>query len=124
MEDLKIKFAVLWIAVMLCYLLGDVIRIFSGTITLGEIDGKPVSKSMWFLITIIMVIPILMIVISILLPLGSLNIWLNLIFAIMFLIFNLMGIRGYEAFDVFLLIISFGFNGLTIWLAIQQLKTR
>jgi ABC-type transport system involved in cytochrome c biogenesis permease component len=40
MDTTKIILAVLWIAVMLTYLLGDVIRIFSGDVTLGEIEGQ------------------------------------------------------------------------------------
>jgi hypothetical protein len=121
MEDLQIQFAVLWAGCMLTYLLGDVIRIFSGNFTAGEIDGKPVSQWMWILTAGIMVIPIIMAVVSILLPVGALNSWLNLIFAIGFILFNLAGIAGYKAFDIFLLIISFGFNGLTIFLAVKHL---
>ena len=121
MEDLQIRFAVFWLATMLVYLLGDVLRIFSGNFTAGEIDGEPVSQYMYLFMAIIMVIPIIMIVLSVLLPVGPLSSWLNLIFAVGFIIFNLAGIGGYKAFDVVLLIISFGFNGLTIWFAVKQL---
>ena len=121
MEDRKIQFSVVWIACMLVYLLGDVIRIFSGSFTAGEIDGEAVGQGMYFMMAGIMVIPIIMVVLSILLPVGPLSSWLNLIFAVGFIIFNLAGIAGYKAFDVFLLIISFGFNGLTIWFAVKQI---
>ncbi len=37
MEDVKITLSGLWIALMLTYLLGDVLRIFSGDFKAGEI---------------------------------------------------------------------------------------
>ena len=37
MNDVKITLSILWISVMLTYLLGDVIRIFAGDVTLGKI---------------------------------------------------------------------------------------
>ena len=79
------------------------------------------SQWMWILTAGIMVIPIIMGVLSILVPVGPLSSWLNLIFAIGFILFNLAGIAGYKAFDIMLLIISFGFNGLTIFFAVKQL---
>jgi len=44
MEDMQIKLAVVWIALMLTYLLGDVLRIFSGDFKAGEISGHVISK--------------------------------------------------------------------------------
>ena len=41
MEDVKIILSGLWVATMLCYLLGDVIRVFSGGTEPGKIAGKP-----------------------------------------------------------------------------------
>jgi hypothetical protein len=35
MENTKISLAIIWIAVMLTYLLGDVLCIFTGDVTLG-----------------------------------------------------------------------------------------
>jgi hypothetical protein len=121
LENLQIQFAVFWIACMLTYFLGDVIRIFSGNFTAGEMGGNTVANWMWILTAGIMVIPIIMIVVSILLPVGPLSCWLNLIFAVGFILFNLLGIAIYKAFDVFLLIISFGFNCLIIFFAVKQL---
>ena len=56
MVDVKIILAFIWVAVMLTYLLGDVVRIFAGDFKSGEMDGKPVSSKMWMLTAIIMVI--------------------------------------------------------------------
>ena len=105
MEDIKIILAFMWVATMLIYLLGDVMRIFAGDFKPGEIDGEPAPKGMWFGAAAIMLIPILMVVLTILLE-NPINKWLNVIVAIIFFLFNLAGIKGYKAYDVFLLIIS------------------
>ena len=36
----------LWVAVMLTYLLGDVLRIFSGDMKAGELQGVPATQAM------------------------------------------------------------------------------
>jgi ABC-type transport system involved in cytochrome c biogenesis permease component len=45
--DTPILLAVLWVALMLSYLLGDVLRIFSGDFTPGEIAGIELTGTMW-----------------------------------------------------------------------------
>jgi len=120
MEDVKIIFAFIWVAVMLTYLLGDVLRIFAGDAKAGEIDGKPVSHKMYLGMAIIMVIPIVMVILSIILDI-TVNSWVNAIVAIFFVVFNLAGIKGYKAYDIFLLIVSMLFNALTVWYAVTQL---
>jgi len=105
---------------MLCYLLGDVFRIFAGEVKPGEIEGKKVGQGVYLGMAIIMVIPIILVVLSVILE-NPANSWVNLIGAIAFLLFNLMGIRGYKPFDKFLLIVSFGFNALTVYYAWIQL---
>jgi hypothetical protein len=120
MEDIKIIFSIIWVACMLCYLLGDVLRIFAGEVIPGEIEGKKVGQRVYFGLAVIMVIPIIMVVLSVILE-NPANSWVNLIGAITFLLFNLVGIKGYKPFDKFLLIVSFGFNALTIYYAWIQL---
>jgi hypothetical protein len=120
MEDVKIIFSFIWVAVMLCYLLGDVLRIFAGDFKPGEVEGKPISHKMYFGIAVIMVIPIVMVVISIILEF-PVNSWVNIIVAIFFLGFNLIGMKGYKAYDIFLLIVSFVFNVMIIWFAWARL---
>jgi len=120
MEDVKIILSFIWVAVMLCYLLGDILRIFAGDFKSGEVEGKPVSHKMYFGMAIIMVIPIVMVVLSIILDF-PVNSWVNIIVAIFFIVFNLAGIKGYKAYDIFLLIVSMVFNVLTIWYALSQL---
>lgn len=114
--DEKVLFSILWIALMLIYLLGDVLRIFAGDFVAGEIGGEPVASSMWMAAAVMMVIPIIMIVLNILLP-GSAMIWPNIIVSVGFLLMNLVGIMGYKPYDQFLLVISFGVNIIVIYYA-------
>ncbi|MFX1277774.1 MAG: DUF6326 family protein [Promethearchaeota archaeon] len=120
MNDVKIILSFIWIATMLCYLLGDVLRIFAGDFKPGEIDGKPMTQSMTFGIAIIMVVPIIMVILSLILEF-PVNSWVNIIVAIVFFVFNLVGIKSYKAYDVFLLIVSFVFNTLIVLCAWTQL---
>ena len=120
MVEVKIILAFMWVAVMLCYLLGDVMRIFAGDFTPGEIEGKPMTSKMVFGMAVIMLIPIVMVILSLILDF-PLNSWVNIILAIFFIIFNLAGIKGYKAYDVFLLVVSFVFNILTIVYAVTQI---
>jgi len=116
MEDIQIILSGLWVALMLCYLLGDVLRIFAGDFKPREIEGKPLTHNMVLLMAILMVLPIIMVVLSLTLD-YSLNRLTNIIVAIFFLGMNLISIRGYAIYDKFLLFVSFGFNILTIWFA-------
>lgn len=116
MDEMRIKLSVIWIVVMLIYLLGDVLRIFSGDVE--RMDGmEQWTQPMWVGIAVLMLIPILMIFLSVTLD-YPVNRWVNIGVAIFFLLFNLAGIGGYpSAYDKFLLLVSMIFNGLTIWYA-------
>ena len=41
MQEILIRLAAMWIALMLTYLLGDVLRIFAGDFKPGEIRRRP-----------------------------------------------------------------------------------
>lgn len=102
---------------MLIYLFGDVMRLYAGDFTPGEIDGKPLSQGMLMAMAIIMLPPIFMVFLSLTLD-YTLNRWLNIIIAAFYFLFNLVGLRTYPgAYDRFLLIISLGFNIMTVWFA-------
>jgi hypothetical protein len=116
MEDVRIILSGLWIALMLCFLLGDVLRIFAGDFVPGEIEGKPLTKPMVLLMAVIMVIPIIMVLLTLVLD-YSVSRWANIIVAVFFFVFNLASIRGYAIYDKFLLILSLGFNALTVFYA-------
>ncbi|MHA1884221.1 MAG: DUF6326 family protein [Promethearchaeota archaeon] len=122
MVDLKITLAFLWVAAMLCYLLGDVLRIFAGDFKPGEIEGKPMTQKIVLGMAIIMVIPIVMVVLSLILD-YPINSWVNAIVATFFIGFNIFGMRGMKAYDKFLIIISLLFNVLTVFYAISYLIT-
>jgi hypothetical protein len=49
---------------MLTYLLGDVLRIFAGDFTPGEVEGKKLTQKMLFGMGILMLIPIVMLFLS------------------------------------------------------------
>ena len=114
MEDLNIILSILWVVCMLIYLLGDVIRIFAGAFTPGEMDGKPANQKVWISAAAMMVIPIIMIFLSLIISFPA-NSILNIVIACIFILFNLVSIRGYKLFDQFLLVVSFAFNALTIY---------
>ncbi len=117
MVDVKIILSALWVALMLTYLLGDVLRIFSGDFKAGEIGGVKITQTMWLGIAILMVIPIIMILVSLMVD-YPVNRWANIIAAIFFFGFNLLGLPTYpSAYDKFLIIVGLVFNVLTVWYA-------
>ena len=119
MVDVPIKLSGLWVAVMLTYLLGDVLRIYSGDLTIGEIGGRQVTQGMWLGIAILMVIPSVMVFLSLTLA-QPVNRWVNIIVAVFFFIFNLIGLPTYpSAYDRFLIVVGLVFNVLTVWYAWQ-----
>jgi hypothetical protein len=101
---------------MLTYLLGDVLRIFSGDFeAMGGMQDA--SKGMFLGIAILMVIPIVMVFLSLTLQ-HPVNRWANIIVAIIFFVFTLIQVPTYpSAYDKFLLIVSLVFNVLTVWYA-------
>lgn len=117
MDTLQIKLSGLWLALMLTYLLGDVLRIFSGDFKAGEIGGMKITQGMWLGIAMLMVMPIVMVFLSLTLR-QPVNRWANIILAIFFFIFNLVGLPTYpSAYDKFLIIVGLVFNVLTVWYA-------
>ena len=79
-------------------------------------DG-PVSGNMYLIAAIMMLIPILMVLLSILLP-HQPNRWVNIVVAVIFFVFNAVGIPGYPGlYDKFLLVVSLGMNLMVVWFA-------
>lgn len=115
--DTRIMLAGLWIMLMLVYLLGDVLRIFSGDITPGKIEGVQVTQVMWLGIAVLMLIPILMIFVSLALP-APVSRWAIIIVSVGFFLFNLAGLPTYpSAYDKFLIVVGLVFNVITVWYA-------
>jgi hypothetical protein len=64
-----------------------------------------------------MLVPILMVFLTLVLPQPASR-WANVIVAGFFILFNLVGLPTYPSlYDKFLLVVSMGFNGVTIWYA-------
>jgi hypothetical protein len=118
MADVQIKLSLMWAALMLTYLLGDVLRIFSGDAFSGKAGNlAQFTQGMWLGIAVLMVLPIVMIVLSVILP-APINRWVNIILAAGFFLFNLVGLPTYPgAYDKFLLVVSLVFNVMVVWTA-------
>jgi hypothetical protein len=117
MVEMPIKLSVIWICVMLTYLLGDVLRIYSGDVSSGKMGAVQFTQGMWLTAALLMVIPIVMVFLSVTLNL-PVNRWVNIAAAAFFLLFNLVGLPTYPSmYDKFLLAVSMVFNVLTIWYA-------
>jgi hypothetical protein len=116
MADVRIILSGLWVAVMLTYLLGDVLRLLAGDITPGELGGRKASQAMWLGIAVIMLIPIVMVVLPLTLPYSIIG-WVNIVVAVLVIVFNLFGLPSRGMYDNFLIVVSFVFNALIVWFA-------
>jgi amino acid transporter len=117
MSEVQLQLSALWVALMLTYLLGDVLRIISGDMDRPEMLNRKFSQGMYLGIAALMLIPILMVYLSLTLD-QPVNRWANIIVAAFFLVFNLVGLPGYpSAYDKFLIVVGLLFNALTIWTA-------
>ncbi|MBK5102350.1 MAG: hypothetical protein JJE15_15405 [Desulfobacteraceae bacterium] len=121
MPDTRIVLSGMWVALMLTYLLGDVLRIFAGDFKPGELElgGVMSPEMMWMISAITMTIPVVMIILSLILPHNA-NRWANIIVAILFFLYNLVGLAGSNypsTYDKFLLAVSMAANVLTVWYA-------
>jgi hypothetical protein len=119
MVDVRIILSALWVAVEFLYQQGDVQRLYSGDFKPGETElGEMMSPQMlWMISAITMTVPVVMIILSLTLPHNA-NRWANIIVAILFFVYNLIGLPRYPSgYDKFLIIVSLVFNALTIWFA-------
>jgi len=116
MVETRILLTGLWGATMLTYLLGDVLRIFAGDFEPGKIAGVQASQAMFMGIAVLMLIPIVMVVLTLMLPHPAIR-WVTIVVTILVVIFNLLGLPYDGAYDNFLIIVSFVFNALTLWYA-------
>ena len=114
--DVRVILAGLWTALMLTYLLGDVIRIFAGDFEPGRMQGQEVGQAMWLIAAGVMLIPIAMVVLSLMLPFPAIR-WVTLVASAFLVIFNLVGLPYPGLYDNVLILVGFVFNGLIIWQA-------
>jgi hypothetical protein len=119
MSDVQIKLSALWIALMLTYLLGDVLRIYAGDFTPGQIGGVVLTQSMWLGVAALMAVPIVMVLLSLVLD-QSISRWVNIIAAVGLFAFNAIGLPTYPGlYDKFLIVVGLVINGLTVALALR-----
>ena len=117
MEDVRIKLSGLWVALMLTYLLGDVLRIFAGDFVAGEFGGMQAGQALFIAAALFMLIPIVMVVLSLTLKYPAIR-WVTIIAAIVLFGLNLVGLPTYPSlYDQFLIVVGLVFNALTIWYA-------
>jgi hypothetical protein len=117
LNAVHLKLAGLWVALMLVFLLGDVLRVYAGDVKPGEISGMKLGQAGWLGIAVLMALPIVMLVLTLLVD-GPVNRWANIIVAGFFLLFNLIGLPTYPgAYDKFLIAVGLVFNIMTIWIA-------
>lgn len=116
MENVRLVLSGLWVALMLTYLLGDVLRIFAGDFKAGEIDGVEGNQWMWVLAAVVMLIPIVMVVLSLTLAYPAIR-WVSIVAAVFLVLFNLVGLPYDGLYDNFLIVFGFLFNGLIVWYA-------
>ena len=114
MVEERILLSGLWVALMLTYLLGDVLRIFAGDFTAGEIDGQEAAQWMWVLAAVMMLIPIVMVVFSLTLSYPAVR-WVTIIASAFLILFNLAGLPYPGVYDNFLIAVGIVFNALILW---------
>jgi hypothetical protein len=117
MADTRVVLAGLWVATMLVYLWGDVLRVMAGDVQFGKLTGAEPSPALWLGIAALMLVPILMVVLTLIVPRDPIR-WANIIVALVFLVMNLVTLPSYPPlYDKFLLAVSLVFNALTAWYA-------
>jgi hypothetical protein len=116
-EDIRIILAGMWVALMLTYLLGDVMRIFAGDFKPGEIEGKTITQKMLMVMALLMLIPIVMLVLSLTWSYPMIR-WVSIGAAGFLFVFNIAGLPTYPgAYDKFLIVIGLLFNAFIVWYA-------
>jgi len=114
MQDVQIRLSALWAALMLTYLLGDVLRIYAGDFTPGAIRGVALTQGILLGVAVLLVIPIVMVVLSVTVGPPASR-WANIVAAIGLFAFNVIGLPGYPgAYDKFLIVVGLGINVLTV----------
>lgn len=119
MDPRRIQLAVCWMALMLMYLLGDVLRLYEKGQAAAMIDGKPMTQTHLMMAALLMLIPILLALAMVFLPQGLAK-WAGIIGSLILFIINIFGVAGYSGlFDRVLIVLSLALNlftGVWAWL--------
>ena len=116
MEPHRIQLAVCWVALMLIYLLGDVLRLYEKGQAAAFIDGKPMTQTHLMMAALLMLIPVLLALGMVFLPRGFAR-WAGIIGSLLLFIVNIFGVAGYSGlFDRVLIGLSLALNVFTaLW---------
>lgn len=116
MDPRRIQLAVCWIALILIYLLGDVLRLYEKGQAAAMIDGKPMTQTHLLMAALLMLTPILMALAMVFLPQGFVK-WAAVIVSLILFIINIFGVVSYTGlFDRVLIVISLILNVFTaVW---------
>lgn len=110
MDPRRIQLTVCWVALMLIYLLGDVLRLYEKGQAAAFIDGKPMTQTHLMMAALMMLIPILLALGMVFLPQGIAR-WAGLIGAAALFIINIFGVTSYSGlFDRVLIGLSLALN--------------
>lgn len=110
MDFRRIQLAVCWVALVLIYLLGDVLRLYEKGQVAALIDGKPMTQAHLMMAALLMLIPILLAVGMVFLPYGFAK-WVGIIGSCVLFIINVFGIASYTGtFDWVLIALSLVLN--------------
>ena len=117
MAEVRIILSGLWVALMLTYLLGDVLRIFSGDFEAGTMGGVQMTQLMLMAAALLMLIPIVMLVLSLTLNYPLIR-WVTIVATVILFLVNLVGLPTYPGwYDRFLIAVGLVFNVITVWYA-------
>jgi hypothetical protein len=115
MPDTRVVLAGLWVALMLVYLLGDVLRIFAGDFQPGKLaGGTETTLTMWLLIAVIMLVPIAMLVLTLTVADPAIR-WVTIVAAVAVALFNIVGLPYPGAYDNLLIVVSLVLNAVIAW---------
>ncbi len=110
MDPRRVQLSISWVALMLIYLLGDVLRLYEKGQAAGFIDGKPMTQTHLMMAALMMLIPILLALGMVFLPQGLAK-WSGIIASLILFIINVIGVAGYSSlFDRFLICLSLTLN--------------
>lgn len=116
MLDRRILLSGIWITNMFIYVLGDILRIYSGDMA-KVVAGQEGNTTQWVLGAIIMLFPILMVFLSLVLP-YAINRRANIAVALGFMAFVIADSGSYPGlYDQLLFFVSWIFNITTVFLA-------
>lgn len=118
MDPARVVLAGTWVALMLVYLLGDVLRIFAGDYRAGEMGGEPTQPWMWTLAAVIMLVPIAMLLVCLMVPSIAVVKWMCVVAALLLIVFNAAGLPYDGLYDNLLIVVGFVINALTVWQAL------